>query len=195
MAKVMYQTSANPLDYAQITPDMVDAVDRTGQRHLVYVDPNYSDNRPVRGWRCFATTGVIEAWNRGIFIWSVQSRHLGNGILCGYVEIHNSQTQVGPTGLQFYGNTEDLNSNNWVLCYNKSTGIASVYGFLYDYDGVYIDVLSTRLFDVSIDHVWSADIPATAGEKYPCRINDDDLITVSSSQPADTSKCKLWVKI
>ena len=195
MAKVMYQTSANPLDYAQITPDMVDAVDRTGKRHLVTATMNYVSNEPAPGWKCFATTGAMTVWNRSIFIWSVQSRHLGNGILCGHIQTAADKTQVCVIGLQFYGNIEDtVRSASWVLCYSKSTGIASVYGFMNDYDEVSIDALSTRGFDVSTNPVWSKDIPASAGEKYPCRFNDDDLIAVQSSQPADTSKCKLWVK-
>lgn len=192
----MYQTSANPLDYAQITPDMVDAVDRTGKRHLVTTNMNFSSNEPVPGWKCFATTDAMTFWNRGTFIWSVQSRHLGNGILCGYIEVTTDKTQLGPIGLQFYGNVEDLfSSTNWVLCYSESTGIASVYGFMGDYEEVCIDVLSTREFNISTNPVWSANIPASADKKYPCRFNDDDLIAVQSSQPADTSKCKLWVKI
>ena len=127
-----------------------------------------SGSGSTAGWK-LVVTKTFGTWQQGRWVFSVASRHNGNGILAVSLDTNGTINSYA-YNIRYIGSSTGLQSTAWRAFYNTSTGVFRLYYYYNDYSPCKL----TPLIDGTtepIDGTWYTTLPTDNGSELTVQYN------------------------
>lgn len=132
----------------------------------------------TNGWR-LVTTKTFGTWAQGRWLFSVSSRHNGNGILAISLDTNNTLGSWS-YNVKYSGATTGLQTDvAWKMFYNSSTGVFRLYYYFNDYSPCIVNPLIDGSSNPT-NGTWYTTLPNDNGTELKIQYNVADSLSTSA---------------